>query len=116
MTNAIKEHTGSFPETVLRNFPSIPMSHFENTLCRDRIPNGPFRERTLHQCNMPAWTPPHGFFYHIIGTINSALRFLPSRSEHTYDLEILFEKVFYFDINIGNTVCIKSGKNRKLGK
>ncbi len=49
---------GSIPKTVMNDVPSAPIGDFENEQressaalfkCRDRFPNGPFGERTLHR-------------------------------------------------------------------
>jgi hypothetical protein len=106
VTNAIKEHTGSFPKTMMRDIPSVPISDFENTLNfpSEEIYLGSGPPSHLPMGNVPCLSSPsHGFLHHIIGTLNNVMRFLTSRFGILMNIEILFEKTFYFDINIGNT-------------
>ena len=120
MTNAIKEHTGSFPKTVMRYPPRVPISDFEN-----EIPlSFPSEESSLGY-GLPSHlllgdipgpsSPSHGFLHHLIGTLNNALRFLPSRFEHAYDLELLVEKILNFDINISYAFGMAGDRKNPIG-
>jgi hypothetical protein len=63
----------SIPKTVMNDVPSAPIGDFENEQwdcdaallqCRDRFPNGPFGERTLHS-KEPS---PHGALLTVFST------------------------------------------------
>lgn len=97
MTNAIKEHAESFPKTVMRDLLSVPIRDFEN-----EIPHCFLGEETsigsgllshLSMGDVPCLSSPtRGYLHHLIGTLNKALRFLPSLFERAYDLRYYLKK------------------------
>jgi len=102
MTNAIKEPTENFPKTVMNVIQSVPISDFENEIPSQFLRRGNFARTWglpshLSMGDVPCpSSPSHGFLHHIIGTLNIEVRFLLSRFGFAYNLEILFEKIFYF--------------------
>ena len=99
MTIAIKELTESFPKTVMNVIPSVPINDFENTLSfpGEETSLGSGLPSHLLMGDVPCpYSPSHGFLHHIIGTLNIEVRFLLSRFGSANNLEILFEKIFYF--------------------
>jgi hypothetical protein len=95
-----------FLKTAMCDFPNVPISDFENTLSfpgeETSLGSGLPSHPPSDDIPCPS-SPSHGFLHHLIGTLSGTLIFLLSRFEHAYDLEIPFEKIFNFDINIGIT-------------